>query len=159
MQRRTLSFAALIGVLSFAAASNAWADSIFLHIPGVTGPVTTAPYVGDIAVLAYSQGFDNSGTSVQCSDTTLQKSIDVTSQFFARNVLEQTGTFTATLHFVNSSGVETTTIQLSTVRVNSVAQAAASSPITESISMHAASLFVTFTDSTGAKKSYTATCP
>jgi type VI protein secretion system component Hcp len=161
MQPRTLSFAALIGFLSFAAASNAWADNIFLQIAGVTGTVTTPPYVGDIAILSYSQGFSNSGTTVQCSDTSLQKSIDVSSVFFAHNVLEQTGTFKATLHFVNSSAVEDTTIVMNTVTVNSVQHAASTGggPITESISMHAQSLTVTFTDPNGVKKTYTATCP
>lgn len=163
MKSRTLTFAALISFLSFAAASNAWAESIFLHVPGVTGTITTPPYVGDIDIQAYSQGFSNSGTTVQCQDTTLTKNIDVSSQFFARSVLEQAGTFHASLHFVNSSGVEDTTIQLNNVSVSSVQHSgtggAGGGPITESVSMHAASLTVTFTDSTGAKKSYTATCP
>ncbi|HSY07000.1 MAG TPA: type VI secretion system tube protein Hcp [Steroidobacteraceae bacterium] len=160
MQPRTRFFyAALISVLSVAAASNAWADNIYLHVPGVTGPVTTAPYAGDIDILSYSQGFSNSGTTAQCSDTSMEKLIDVTSQYFARNVLEQTGTFNATLHFVNSSAVEDTTIQLNTVRVTSVSHSASNGGIIESLSMHAASLGVTFTDSTGAKKFYTATCP
>jgi hypothetical protein len=78
-------------------------------------------------------------------------------------VLEQTGTFKATLHFVISSSVEDTTIVMNTVTVTSVQGSgtggAGGGPITESISMHAASLIVTFTDPNGVKKTYTATCP
>jgi type VI protein secretion system component Hcp len=150
----------MISVLSFAAASNAWADNIFLQIPGVTGTVTTPPYTGDIDIQSYSQGFSNTGTSVQCSDTSVQKAIDVSSVFFARSVLGQGSPFTATFHFVNSSAVEDTTIKMNSVTVTSVQHGASTggSSISESISMHAASLTVTFTDN-GVKKTYTTTCP
>jgi type VI protein secretion system component Hcp len=162
MKPRILISAALISVLSFAAASNAWADSIFLHIAGVTGTVTAPPaYVGDIEIQSYSQGFSNNGTSVQCSDTSVQKSIDVSSVFFARSVLGiSTTPFTATFHFVSSGGMEDTTIVLHSVTVTSVSHGAAEGggAISESISMHAGSLTVTFTDPNNGKKSYNATC-
>jgi len=163
--RARLSFAALISVLGFGATSNAWADNIYLHIPGVTGSVTQAPYAGDIEILSYSQGFSNPqapNSTPSCSDTSVMKAIDVTSQYFARSVLDlSTAPFTATFYFANSSTfVASTTIKMSGVTVTSVQHAASAGggPITESISMHATSLFVTFTDPSGAKKSYTATC-
>jgi type VI protein secretion system component Hcp len=163
MQLRThLSYAALIGILSFAA-PNARADTIYMHVNGVAGPVTQAPYQGDIAIESYSQGFSNPGGGAppQCSDTSIQKQIDVTSQFFARSVLDQSTTpFTALLYFVNTSGLADTTIRMSGVTVTSVSHGAATGggTISESISMHATSLTVTFTDGT-TKRTYTTSCP
>jgi type VI protein secretion system component Hcp len=157
------SFAALLCTLTFAGASNAWADTIYMHVTGVVGPVTVAPYQGDIEIQAYSQGFSNpvGGSTPQCSDTTIQKSIDVTSQFFARSVLDQSTTpFTAILYFVNTSALADTTIRMNGVTVTSVSHAAADGggAISESISMHATSLTVTFTDGT-VKRNYTTSCP
>jgi type VI protein secretion system component Hcp len=161
MQSRGLYFAVL-GVLGFAA-SNAWADNIYLKVPGVTGPVTQAPYTGDIEVLSYSQGFSNPNNSQpQCSDTALMKLIDVTSSYFARSVLDQSAPFTATIYFANpSTFVADTTIKMTGVTVTSVQHSGSegsSSPLAESITMHATSLTVTFT-SNGVSKSYTTSCP
>jgi type VI protein secretion system component Hcp len=147
--------------LSFAA-SNAWADNIYIHVPGVTGPVTQAPYVGDIEVLSYSQGFSNSnGSSPICSDTSIMKLIDVSSSFFARSVLDLSTTpFTATIYFANSSTfVADTTIKMSGVTVTSVQHSGSEGGglLVESISMHATSLNVTFT-SNGVSKSYMTSC-
>ena len=157
------SFAALLCILTFAGTSNAWADTIYMHVHGVTGPVTVAPYQGYIEILSYSQGFTNPGGSSnpQCSDTSIQKNIDVTSQFFARSVLDQSTTpFTATLYFVNSSAVADTVISMSGVTVTSVSHGASEGggTISEAISMHATSLTVTFNNGT-VKKSYTTSCP
>jgi len=165
LQARTLSFAALISVLSIATASIARADNIYLKVPGLTGPVTQAPYAGIIEILSYSQGFANVGgaSPPQCSDTAIMKNIDIASSFFARSVLDQsTAPFIATLYFVNSTTfVASPTINMNGVTVNSVQHSASEGggPITESISMHATSLTVTFTDANGAKKTYTASCP
>jgi type VI protein secretion system component Hcp len=157
------SFAALLCVLTFAGASNAWADTIYMHVIGVVGPVTVAPYQGDIEILSYSQGFSNpvGSSTPQCSDTSIQKSIDVTSQFFARSVLDQsTMPFTAILYFVNTSAVADTTIRMNSVTVTSVSHGASEGggSISEAISMHATSLTVTFTDGT-VKRTYTTSCP
>lgn len=134
-----------------------------MHVPGVTGPVTQAPYQGYIEIESYSQGFSNpgGGSTPQCSDTSIQKLIDVTSQFFARSVLDQSTTpFTAILYFVNTSAVADTTIRMNGVTVTSVSHAASEGggTISEAISMHATSLSVTFTDGT-VKKTYTTNCP
>jgi type VI protein secretion system component Hcp len=157
------SFAALLCILTFAGASNVWADSIYMHVPGVTGPVTVAPYQGYIEILSYSQGISNpvGGSTPQCSDTALMKNIDVTSQFFARSVLDQSTTpFTAILYFVNSSNLADTTIRMNGVTVTSVQHAGSEggAVLTEAISMHATSLTVTFNDGT-IKRTYTTSCP
>lgn len=118
---------------------------------------------GVFEILSYSQGFTNPGGSStpQCSDTSIQKNIDVTSQFFARSVLDQSTTpFTATLYFVNSSAVADTVISMSGVTVTSVSHGASEGggTISEAISMHATSLTVKFNNGT-VKKSYTTSCP
>ena len=162
MQARSrLLLTALISVMGLAAASSAWADLIFLSIPGVTGTVTTAGFVGDIPMLSYSQGFSNTGpgSTPQCSDISFERVIDVTSQYFSRRVLEQSGPFSATLYFVNSSTlIADTTIALRNVVITSVQHSGASGgSVTESISMYATTQTVTFT-SGGTTNSYTATC-
>jgi type VI protein secretion system component Hcp len=160
--RRNLIMKSVLGVLSLAAVSTARADLIFLHVPGVTGTVTTTGFVGDIAILSYSQGFSNSGTgsTPQCSDVAFQKSIDVTSQYFSRRVLEQAGPFTATLYFVDQSTlVAYTTIILHNAVVTSIEHSGAvgGGAVSESLSIYATSQTVTFT-SGGTTNSYTATC-
>jgi len=152
----------LFGFMSLAAASSAWADLIFMHIPGVTGSSTTTGFVGDIPMLAYSQGFSNNGPSStpQCSDISFTRSIDVTSQYFSRRVLEEAGPFTATIYFVNSSTlIADTTITLHNVLVTSIQHSGASGSgsVSESVSMYATSQTVTFT-SGGTTNSYNATC-
>ena len=159
--RRRLLFTGLITVLSLAAASSAWADLIYLYIHGVTGTVSTAGFVGDIPMLAYSQGFSNTGpgSTPQCSDISFSREIDVTSQYFSRRVLEQSGPFNAFLYFVNPSTlIADTTITLRNVVITSVQHSGASGgSVEESILMYATSQTVTFT-SGGTTNSYTATC-
>jgi type VI protein secretion system component Hcp len=148
--------------MSLAAASSAWAVLIFLHIAGVTGTVSTTGFVGDIPMEAYSQGFSNNGpgSTPQCSDISFTRSIDVTSQYFSRRVLEEAGPFTATLYFVNSGTlIADTTITLHNVSITSVQHSGASGSgsVSESIAMYATSQTVTFT-SGGTTNSYSATC-
>ena len=81
--------------------------------------------------------------------------------FFRASAVDQATTpFTAILYFVNSSAVADTTIRMNGVTVTSVSHAAAEGggTISESISMHATSLSVTFTEGT-VKKTYTTSCP
>ncbi len=114
-------------------------------------------------MLAYSQGFSNNGpgSTPQCSDLSFTRTIDVTSQYFSRRVLEEAGPFSATLYFVNESTlIADTTITLRNVVINSVQHSGASGgggTVTESISMYATSQTVKFT-SGGTTNSYTATC-
>jgi type VI protein secretion system component Hcp len=157
-------FAAIAGVWGLAAAGSASADNIYMHVPGLTGTVTAAGYVGDIAVLSYSQGFSNTGSgstagTVLCSEISIQKNIDITSEYFTRNVLEQLGPFNATIYFVNSSNVADTTIELGTVYVRSVSHGAATGGggISESISMQSTSMTVIFNSGTQ-KNNYSVTC-
>jgi type VI protein secretion system component Hcp len=54
--------AVLAAGLGLAVSAPAMANSIFLKIPGITGPVTTAAFAGDIQLTAYSQGFTDPAT-------------------------------------------------------------------------------------------------
>jgi hypothetical protein len=84
----------------------------------------------------------------------------VTSQYFSRRVLEESGPFTATIYFVNASTlIADTTITLHHVLVTSIQHSGASGSgsVSETISMFATSQTVTFT-SGGTTNSYSATC-
>ena len=161
-RHRRIFLATLTSVLGFAGAANA-SESIYMAIPGVTGTVTAVGFVGTIEIFSYSQGFTNANGTAICSDTAVQKQIDQSSAFFAKSVLEQRGPFNATIYFVedvNGKAVATTTVKLKSAVVTTVQHGATTGggPISESISMHAASLVVTFNNN-GVMQTYTTTCP
>jgi type VI protein secretion system component Hcp len=141
--------------LSVAAIAPAMANSIFLKIPGVTGPVTNSAFVGDIELTAYSQGFTDptslsasggAGTGkTTCGAININKLVDSTSPDFLQYVTRGVGIPSATIYFLGPTNGATPgsvpyTIVLTNVRVVSIAQGDTVSRgsglgITESISM------------------------
>jgi type VI protein secretion system component Hcp len=100
--------AVLAGGLSLAATFSVFANDIFLKIPGVTGPVTQTGYVGDIQLLAYSQGFQNTSTissggttagKTLCGAISFTKLIDATSTIFLQDVMRGTHNLRCTSTF------------------------------------------------------------
>jgi type VI secretion system secreted protein Hcp len=150
----SLFAAVLAGGLSLAATFPVLANDIFLKIPGVTGPVTLTGYVGDIQLLAYSQGFQNTSTissggtttgKTLCGAISFTKLIDSTSTIFLQDVMRGTHIPTVYLYFLGApsaatSGTAPYSITLSTVIVTSISQSDSSNSssnvgITESISL------------------------
>ena len=147
--------AALAAGLGAAAITPAMANSIFLKIPGVTGPVTNAAFVGDIELTAYSQGFTDpamlsaSGGAgagkTTCGAINITKMVDSTSPDFLQYVARGVGIPSATIYFLgsaNGAGAANVpyTIVLTNVRVVSITQGDTVSHtsglgITENISM------------------------
>jgi|GEM_PF-2871710 len=147
----------LVSGASLAAVSTASANSIYLKLPGVTGPVTNTVFQGDIQLHAYSQGFTDptvvatgtggSGASkVSCGAINIVKSIDSTSPDFLRYVTMGSNINTATIYFVGSTASVTSaatvpyTITLTNVHVTSIQQGdtvsnTSSLGITENISL------------------------
>jgi type VI protein secretion system component Hcp len=148
--------ALLVGGAGLAAVSPSFANSIFLKLPNVTGPVTNRVFLGDILLHAYSQGFTDPATAatggsggagagkVSCGAISIVKSIDSTSPDFLRYVTMGTNIPSATIYFVGSaaSSIQTVpyTITLTNVHVTSIVQGDTASNtsglgITENISM------------------------
>lgn len=158
---RAAIVAAGIGV---AAIAPAMANSIFLKIPGVTGPVTHAAFVGDIQLTAYSQGFTDPATvasgggggsgKTTCGAINITKLVDSTSPDFLQYVTRGVAIPSATIYFLGSANGTTTanvpyTIVLGKVRVISVEQGdtvshTAGLGITENISMVAETFQFTY---------------
>jgi type VI protein secretion system component Hcp len=151
-----------VGV-SLAAIAPASGGSIYLKIPGVTGPVTKSGFSGDIELTAYSQGFTNpasstSGTGasgrVTCGAINIGKLVDLTSQDFLEYVTRGTVIHTATVYFTgnNPNTIAATarySIVLTNVRVTSMTQGDTASNtaglgITENISLVAEKFQVTY---------------
>lgn len=118
---RRVSAALAVGGLSLAAAYPAVAaHSIFLKIPGVTGPVQTAGFQGDIELLDYSQGFSNpsvvgTGTGggagkVSCGAVNVQKLLDSSSTYFLMAVVTGQHIPSATIYFTERANNGTLTI-------------------------------------------------
>ena len=159
---RAAVVAAGIGV---AAIAPAMANSIFLKIPGVTGPVTNAAFAGDIELTAYSQGFTDPATvatgggagtgKTTCGAINITKAVDSTSADFLRYVTSGVGIQSATIYFLGSAhgtspATAPYTIVLSHVRVISITQGdtvshTAGLGITENISMIAETFQFTYT--------------
>jgi type VI protein secretion system component Hcp len=153
-----------IGV-SLAAIAPASGGSIYLKIPGVTGPVTKSGYSGDIELTAYSQGFTNPASStsgagagkVSCGAINISKSVDLTSQDFLEYVTRGTVIHTATVYFTGNNpntiaGAARYSIVLTNVRVTSMTQGDTASNtaglgITENISLVAEKFQVTYATS------------
>jgi type VI protein secretion system component Hcp len=148
--------ALLVGGAGLAAGSPSFANSIYLKLPNVTGPVTNRVFLGDILLHAYSQGFTDpaaaatggsggaGGGKVTCGAISIVKSIDSTSPDFLRYVTMGTNISSATIYFVGSAVSSTQTvpytITLTNVRVTSIVQGDTTSNtsglgITENISM------------------------
>jgi type VI secretion system Hcp family effector len=141
--------------ISVAAIAPVMANSIFLKIPGVTGPVTNAAFVGDIQLTAYSQGFTDpataatgsgaSGGKTTCGAINITKAVDSTSPDFLQYVTRGMGIPSATIYFLGSANGATAanvpySIVLTNVRVISITQGdtvshTAGLGITENISM------------------------
>jgi type VI protein secretion system component Hcp len=154
---RSAVVAAGLGVVAIA---PAMANSIFLKIPGVTGPVTHAAFVGDIELTAYSQGFTDPASLVSnggagegkttCGAINITKAVDSTSPDFLQYVTRGMGIPSATIYFLGSANGATPanvpyTIVLTNVRVVSITQGDTVSHtsglgITENISMIAGSV-------------------
>jgi type VI protein secretion system component Hcp len=151
-----LCSAVLAAGIGVAAIAPAMANSIFLQIPGVTGPVTNSGFQGDIELSAYSQGFTDPATSVTggggrgfgrttCGAISIIKRVDSTSTDFLQYVTRGELIHHATIYFVGAAGATTTadahyTIVLTNVRVTSITQGdtvsnASGLGITENISM------------------------
>jgi|HubBroStandDraft_1064217.scaffolds.fasta_scaffold109438_2 type VI protein secretion system component Hcp len=152
-----------VGLAAIAPASG---GSIYLKIPGVTGPVTKSGFSGDIELTAYSQGFTNpasssSGTGasgrVTCGAINIGKLVDLTSQDFLEYVTRGTVIHTATVYFTgnNPNTIAATarySIVLTNVRVTSMTQGDTASNtaglgITENISLVAEKFQVTYATS------------
>ena len=134
MKLKTPLFSALLaGGLSLVAASfTLAANSIYLKIPGVVGPVQVAGYQGDIQLNAYSQAFSNTfatssggstGGKAVCGAITIQKSIDATSHYFLQDVTKGSHIASAEIYFLGAStGTAPYTIKLTGVFVTSISQ-------------------------------------
>jgi type VI secretion system Hcp family effector len=147
--------ALLVGGAGLAAVSPSFANSIYLKLPNVTGPVTNRVFLGDILLHAYSQGFTDPAAAtggsggagagkVSCGAISIVKSIDSTSPDFLRYVTMGTNIASATIYFVGSAASSTQTvpytITLTNVHVTSIVQGDTASNtsslgITENISM------------------------
>jgi type VI secretion system secreted protein Hcp len=157
--------AALAGLSLAAAYPAAAAHSIFLKIPGVTGPVQTAGFQGDIELLDYSQGFSNPSTvgtgagagsgagKVTCGAVDVQKLLDTSSTYFLRAVVTGQHIPSATIYFTERSndGTLTTpyTVTLTDLIVTSVSQGdtagrSAGIGVTETVSLQAVKFQFTF---------------
>ena len=152
-----LRSAVLAAGIGLAAVAPATANSIFLQIPGVTGPVTTFGFQGDIELSAYSQGFTDPATSVtgggggrggnrtSCGAISITKRVDSTSPDFLQYVTRGELIHHATVYFVGTLGATKAanaeyTVLLTNVRVTSITQGDTVSNtsglgITENISM------------------------
>ena len=139
-------------------------NSIFLKIPGVTGPVTNAAFAGDIQLTAYSQGFTDpataatvggaSGGKTTCGAINITKTVDSTSPDFLQYVTRGVGILGATIYFLGSANGAAPanvpyTIALHNVRVVSITQGDTVSHtsglgITENISMVAEKFTFTY---------------
>ena len=141
----------IIALAGVSATLPAVAGDIFLNIPGVTGPVMNVGYVGDIALISYSQQFSRStGTSgaggkTTCGDISIAKFIDSTSTSFLHAAVIGLVVPTATIFF--SGGPSTAQqspykITLTNFTVNSIVQgdiasSASGLGLTENISLQA----------------------
>src|SRR5215472_1468004 len=156
--------AVLAAGLGLAAIAPAMANDIFLKLPGVTGTVTHAGFVGDIQLTAYSQGFTDpatvasggaSGGKTTCGAINITKMVDSTSPEFLQYVTSGMGIQSATIYFLGTVNGTTPanvpyTIALSHVRVTSITQGDTVSHtsglgITENISMIAEKFTFTYT--------------
>jgi type VI secretion system secreted protein Hcp len=137
-----------------AAALPAAAGDIFLKIPGVTGPVMTQGYVGDIALISYSQGFSRAsgGRQTNCGDISITKLIDTTSTSFLHAAVIGFLVPTATIYFSGGPGVAYQSpyiITLTNFTVTSISQGDSASSLTglgltENISLSAQKFQFTF---------------
>lgn len=163
MKNSIFSALTVAGLGLVAAYPAAAAQSIYLKIPGVTGPATAAGFQGDIPVLTYSQGFSNADTfggtgagggasKTNCGAINIQKALDSASTFFLGKVLTSALIPTATIYFTEegSSGIVKTqyTVVLTNLLVTLVSQgdsAARTTGVTESISLIAEKFQFAFT--------------
>jgi type VI secretion system secreted protein Hcp len=171
---RRASAALAVGGLSLAAADPAAAaHSIFLKIPGVTGPVQTAGFQGDIELLDYSQGFSNAaavGTGTGgaagkaiCGAVDVQKLLDSSSTYFLMGVVTGQHIPSATIYFTERSGNGTLTtpytITLTDLLVTSVSQGdtagrSAGIGVTETVSLQAVKFQFTFSNGTATPQAF-----
>jgi type VI protein secretion system component Hcp len=161
--RRVCSALAAGGLSLAAAYPAAAANSIFLSIPNVTGPVQVQQFKGDIELLAYTQGFTNPETiatggggagsgKVNCGAINVEKLLDSSSTFFLKQVMMGGHIPTATIYFterVNGNLVTAYTATLTGVFVTAVSQGDAAGKstgtgITETISLQAETFLFTF---------------
>lgn len=165
LRSRFLS-ALLAGAFGVGAASTVPANEIFLKIPGVNGPAIQQGFVGDIPLLAYSQGFANSATigsagsgagagKTQCGAINFTKLIDSTSTILLQHVVRGTRIPAATLYFLGATTgagpiVVPYTITLTGVTVTAISQGdsvgngAGALGITENIALIAEKFQFTF---------------
>jgi type VI secretion system secreted protein Hcp len=157
IHRSTISI--IMALAGVSAALPAVAGDIFLYIPGVTGPVTDPRYVGDIALLSYSQGFSRTtGTSggaggkTTCGDISISKLIDTTSTSFLHAAVIGFVVPTATIYFSGGATVvfqSPYSITLTNFFVTSISQGDVASSgtglgLTENISLSAQKFQFTF---------------
>jgi type VI secretion system secreted protein Hcp len=157
-----------------AARPAAAAGVLYLQIPGVSGPVTTAGFTGAIEVLSFSMGVQAPGTAPTgkrageiCSDLAVQKLVDQTSPilfqhtafgFFYKNV---------TLTFSEPQGDKAAHVVyrlvLNNAAIQSVEEGGSNEVPSESVSFKASSWTVTYfptlsTGQTGSPVTTTVTC-
>ena len=155
MQVRSHLFALLAGGLGVLHAAVASAGPIYLNIPNVTGPVTVPEFRGDIALLAYSQGFarpDITGAKTICGAVNFTKNIDETSIHFLMYATTGQVIPTATIYFAQVSGAAVVvpySITLTNATVVSIQASDASFAvgpvgITESVSVQVEKFAFTF---------------
>ena len=132
-----LRSAVLAAGIGIAAIAPAMANSIFLKIPGVIGPVTNAGFQGDIQLTAYSQGFSDPATlgtgagggggKTTCGAISITKMVDSTSPDFLQYVTRGVAIPSATIYFIgntngNAPAGVSYTVVLTNVIVTSITQ-------------------------------------
>ena len=135
------------------------AGDIFLNIPGVTGPVTNQGYVGDIALISYSQGFSHAlSTSgggagkTSCGNIGISKFIDSTSTSFLHAAVIGFVVPSATIYFSGGPSVGNqspykitlTNFIVSLIVQGDVASSGTNLGLTENISLSAQKFQFTF---------------
>ncbi len=156
-RRHALSI--IIALVGVAAALPAAAGEVYFNIPGIVGPVTLQGYVGDIALLSYSQGFSHAtgtagsgaGGKTSCGDISITKVIDSTSTSFLHAAVVGFVVPKATIYFSagNLGQLTPYTITLTNFIVSSIVQGDTASSssglgLTENISLQAQKIQFTF---------------
>jgi len=150
------------------------AGVLYLQIPGVTGPVTTAGFTGAIEVLSFSMGVQAPGTAPKgkqlggeiCSDLAVQKLVDQTSPILFQHTVFGFFYKNVTLTFLTPAGGtfgQVYQLVLNNAAIQSVDESGASEIPSESVSFKASSWTVTYwpalpTGQPGSPVTTTVTC-
>ena len=164
MKKISASLVLASGLLIAAKPATA-ADYLFLKLPGITGPSTIAPHVGEIEVFSFSAGAAaKKGIGSSCSDLSVMKSTDQTSPLLfiatVTGVDFPQATFTYAQGPTGGPVVDKYSIVLNNASITSVQDSGAGGAglPTESVSLKATSWVVTYNPAVGPAVTTTVIC-